>query len=215
MSSPLIQTVVRQGEEIGISLAGPGRPSNDTAGEWRLATFAGRLAEISGAQGSAALTFVFRLVLEAQRRQEPVAWISARESAFFPPDVAETGVDLDALAVIRPPDLPGAARATDHLLRSGAFGLLVMDVGPSTGLPLHTQSRLAGLAKQHRTALLCISENDSGRPSLGSLISLRAHTRKSRHDRDLFRCEVQVLKDKRRGPGRRYTEVCRGPDGVC
>lgn len=183
--------------------------------EWTLAAFAGRLAEISGDRATASLTLVFRLVLEAQRRGEPAAWIAARAGLFFPPDVAETGVDLAALAVVRAPGALSASRAADHLLRSGGFGVVVLDLGSDLGVPLHAQTRLAGLAKQHGTALVCITETAAARPSLGSLVSLRAHTAKAREGVDRFRCEARILKDKRRGPGWKHAEVCRGPDGVC
>jgi len=181
---------------------------------WRLSAFSGRLGEVSGSHAGAALTLVFRLVLEAQQRGEPVAWISRRESLFFPPDAAEVGVDLAALAVIRAPATLPAARAADYLLRSGGFGLVVLDVGPGAQLPIHIQTRLVGLAKKHEAALLCITEKDSDRPSLGSLVSLRAQVARTRRTGDRFRCEARVLKDKRRGPGWTHEEVCRGPDGL-
>jgi recombination protein RecA len=70
------------------------------------------------------------------------------------------------------------------------------------------------LAKQYDTALICVTEKGSDRPSLGSLVSLRAHAVRTRRREDRFRCEVRVLKDKRRGPGWKHTEVCRAPDGL-
>ena len=186
----------------------------DTPTTWRLAAFTGRFGEISGAESGAPLTLAFRLVHEAQRQGEPVAWIALGESAFFPPDVAEAGVDLTALPVVRTPDVIAAARAADHLIRSGAFTLVTMDLGAGARLPVSAQTRLVGLAKHHDTALVCITEKQSERPSLGSLVSLRAHTERTERDRDRFRCEVRILKDKRRGPGWRHAEVCRGPDGL-
>ncbi len=191
-----------------------GRPAL-TPAEWTLATFAGRLAEISGDRATAALTLAFRLVLQVQRRGEPAAWVAARAGLFFPPDVAESGIDLAALAVVRAPGALVAARAADHLLRSGGFGVIVLDLGPDLGVPLHAQTRLAGLAQQHGTALVCLTESAAARPSLGSLVSLRAHTAKARDGQDKFRCEARALKDKRRGPGWKHAEVCRGPDGLC
>jgi recombination protein RecA len=182
--------------------------------QWRLSAFTGRFAEVSGDVSSAALTLVFRLIHEAQKQGESAAWVGRWESTFYPPDVARVGVDLAALPVVRASDVLGAARAADLLVRSGAFGLLVLDVGPRAVLPLPAQTRLVGLAKQYDTALICVTEKGSDRPSLGSLVSLRAHTQKTRPERDRFHCEVRVLKDKRRGPGWKHTEVCRGPDGL-
>jgi recombination protein RecA len=182
---------------------------------WRLDTFRGRLAEVSGIHACASLTLVFRLVLEAQRCAEPVVWISRCGSVFYPPDVAETGVDLGALAVVWAPGTRRAARAADHLLRSGGFGLVVLDVGADDRMPSASQTRLAGLAKKHDAALLCITEKENRRPSLGSLVSLRAEAARTDRAGDRFRCEVRVLKDKRRGPGWTHVEVCHGPDGLC
>lgn len=192
-----------------------GLATSDVSGAWRLGAFRGRLAEVSGNHACASLTLVFRLVLEAQRRAEPVAWIHRGESVFYPPDVADSGVDLDTLAVVRAPGTHRAARAADQLLRSGGFGLVVLDVGADDRLPSAFQTRLAGLAHKHDSAVLCLTEKDGRRPSLGSLVSLRAEVVRTEHAGDRFRCEVRVLKDKRRGPGWTHVEVCRGPDGLC
>jgi len=192
-----------------------GLAGSETPVAWRLDVFRGRLAEVSGVHASASLTLVFRLVLEAQRSAEPVVWISCWGSAFFPPDVDEAGVDLASLAVVRAPGARRAARAADHLLRSGGFGMVVLDVGIDDRLPVAFQTRLAGLAKKHDAALLCITEKESRRPSLGSLVSLRAEAIRAERAGDRFRCEVRVLKDKRRGPGWKHVEVCHGPDGLC
>lgn len=181
---------------------------------WNLDVLSGRLVEVSGDVAGAPLTFVFRLVLEAQRRGEPAAWVGRRDSIFYPPDAADIGVDLASLPVIWSKDTISAAGAADLLIRSGAFGLVVLDLGAAARLPVAAQTRLAGLAQQHDAALLCITEKDGERPSLGSLVSLRAQiTRVQRLD-DRFSCVAQVIKDKRRGPGWQHVEVCRGPDGL-
>jgi recombination protein RecA len=195
---------------VRLGLVAPARPV-----AWRLDVFRGRLAEVSGSHACASLTLVFRLVHEAQRCAEPVVWISRCASLFYPPDVAEAGVDLGALAVVRAPGTRRAARAADHLLRSGGFGLVVLDVGADDRMPVAFQTRLAGLAKKHDAALLCITEKEDRRPSLGSLVSLRAEAIRTERAGDRFRCEVRVLKDKRRGPGWTHVEVCHGPDGLC
>src|SRR3972149_1334507 len=114
------------------------------------------------------------LLRGAQRQGEPAAWITREESTFYPPDMAEGGVDLDALVVVRVPGSLAVARAADRLVRSGGFGLVVLDLGVNAEIPTPLQSRLAGLAQKHHTALLCLTEKSSGAPSLGSLVSLRA-----------------------------------------
>jgi recombination protein RecA len=191
-------------EQIGI----------DSSAMWQLTTFAGRFGELSGDKSGASLTLVFRLVLDAQKQGEPVAWITPRQSIFFPPDATEAGIDLASVAVIRAPDTLGTARVAEHLLRSGAFGLIVMDLGTKTHMPLHAQSRLSGQARRHATALVCLTEKQHHQPSLGSLVSLRIHTAKKKQNQGHALCEARVLKDKRQGPGRVHMEVFYEPDGL-
>lgn len=185
----------------------------DAPTAWQLGAFYGRFAEISGGRDSAALTMTFRLVYEAQRAGEPVAWINLRSSSFFPPDVVDSGIDVGSLAVIWVDGALKAARVADHLLRSGGFGLIVLDLGRHARLPLRAQTRLVGLAGKHAAALLCLTEKESTDPSIGSLISLRAQARRSASEGP-YRCKAEIVKDKRRGPGWSHREVCRGPDGL-
>ena len=110
---------------------------------WSRAQLAGRLCELSSLPGTALLTAAFRLVLDAQLEGEPAAWITATPDTFFAPDAAESGVDLDALVVIRDPDARAAARAADRVLRSGGFGLIVMDLYADSRISVPLQVRLA------------------------------------------------------------------------
>jgi recombination protein RecA len=180
-----------------------------------LSTFAARLAEISASVSGAPLTLTFRLVLDAQRRGEPVAWIGRKDAPFYPPDAADTGVDLAALAVVWTKDAIAAAKAADLLTRSGAFGLVVLDLGSEARLPMHATSRLAMLARQHDAAIVCLTDKEATRPSLGPLVSLRAHAAlRARGEGGRFRCTASALKDKRWGKTWNIAEVCRGPDGL-
>lgn len=181
---------------------------------WALSELAGRLSEISSKGASAALTAAVSLVLEAQHQGEPVAWVTARASTFFPPDVSDSGVDLDSLAVVRVPGARGAARATDQLVRSGAFGLVVLDLGERADISMATQGRLVGLAQRHDTAIVCLTEKPESSPSIGSMVSLRAVVQRGAIGPDRFRCKVKALKDKRRGPNWEHAEVVRGPAGM-
>ena len=180
-----------------------------------LSTFTARLTELSASVSGAPLTLTFRLVLEAQRCSEPVAWIGRKDAPFYPPDAADTGVDLAALAVVWTGDAITAAKTADLLVRSGAFGLVVLDLGGEARLPMHATSRLAMLARQHDAAIVCLTDKESARPSLGPLVSLRAHTAsRTRGEGGRFRCTAFALKDKRYGTAWNITEVCRGPDGL-
>lgn len=181
---------------------------------WDLQEIAGRFTELSGLGGSACLTLATSMVLDAQRQAETSAWISSKNSSFFPLDVAAAGVDLESLAVVRVPDASAVARAADKLARSGAFGLLVLDLGATPRVPAALQARLRSLARKHDTAILCLTEKSGKASSLGSLVSLRGEARIRRLSEDRFACELRILKDKQRGPGWVHTEVCRGPDGL-
>jgi recombination protein RecA len=181
---------------------------------WNLGEIAGRFVEISASAGSASLTLAFGLVGEAQKRGEPVGWVTSQESFFYPPDAAYRGVDLASLAVIRVLDTASIPRAGEKLLRSGGFGLIVLDLGDAA-IPAPLQSRLTGLAQHHHTGLVCLTEKQSRTFSLGSLVSLRAHTERKQISNNSFVCRLHVLKDKRRGPTWNHEELCRGPAGLC
>ena len=181
---------------------------------WNSAALGGCLAELSGTAAAPSLTLALGLVRQVQREDEPVAWITRTASTFFPPDAAEGGVDLAALPVIRLDGVRQRLRAADQLARSGAFGLLVIDLGDCLDLPLAVQSRLAEQALAHGTLILCLTEKTERQPSLGSLVAVRGQARCVRHGPDRFACRVQALKDKRRGPGWTDQEWCRGPDGM-
>ena len=181
---------------------------------WTLAEVAGRFVEISTAGAASSLTLALTLVLEAQERREPVGWVTLTKSCFYPPDAAQGGIDLAALVVVRLPAVEGIPRAGEKLLRSGGFGLVVLDLG-SGDISMPLQSRLIGLAHRHHAALVCLTEKASRAPSLGSLVSLRAHAERERTSEGFFASRLRVLKDKRRGPTWSYEELYRGPAGLC
>jgi recombination protein RecA len=181
---------------------------------WTLSEVAGRLVEISGSTASAALTLTFVLVREAQERGEPVGWVTMSETSFYPPDAAQNGTDLGTLVVVRLSHAESISRAGEKLLRSGGFGVVVLDLG-AADIPMPLQTRLTGLAHRHHTALVCLTKKESRAFSLGSLVSLRAHAERQRAENNRFACTLRVLKDKRRGPTWHYEELYTGPAGLC
>ncbi len=188
------------------------RPPSARTPFFSLETLLGRFVELSGGRASGVLSAAFGLVLEAQQRGEIVAWVSLPHGTFFPPDVHDVGVDLDTLVVVRVPDAAAAGRAADQLLRSGGFGLVVLDLAGHVGdtrLPAPLQSRLGGLAQKHDAALVVLTGKAAERASLGALVSLRAEARREGQS-----CVVQALKDKRHGPSEARRETCRLPDGL-
>jgi len=190
-------------------------PIADERPAWGHGELVGRLVELSGQGAAASLTLAFGVLLDAQRLGETAAWVAAGPRLFYPPDVVKSGVDLAALAVVRTDNAAAAARAADKLLRSGAFGLVVLDLGKATTIPMPLLARLVKLAQKHEAAVLCLTDKHAEKPSLGSLVSLRCEaTRKRLSAVDRFSCELRVLKDKRRGPGWQHQEVVRGPAGL-
>ena len=211
-----------------VVLSGDAGQAGDSS-PWSWVRLAGRLCELSGADAPAVLTLAMGLVWEAQREGEPVAWIagpvSGPRGGFYPLDAAANGVDLEALAVVRVPDALAAARAASRLARSGAFGLIVLDLGPNARIPIALQGRLAQQALRHDAAIVCLTEKparaaiDPQDGGLGPMISLRGQATRlrlslHREGGNRFSCTLTVSKDKRKGPGWTHDEVCHGPPGL-
>lgn len=188
----------------------------DVAELWSLSALRGRLVELSARGAAATLTTAIDLVLEAQLASEPVVWIMLTSGSFYPPDVADSGVDLAALVVIRVTDSIGAARSAERVLRSGAFGLVVLDLSASNAdISMAHQGRLVTLAQAHDAAVVCLTDKTADTASLGSLVSLRAEALRARSTAppNEFDLTVRALKDKRRGPGWTKKIKARGPAG--
>lgn len=194
-----------------------------TPAAWAPGMLTGRLVEVSG---RARLSMAIGLVLAAQQKREPAAWVASAESGFYPPDAAASGIDLSAMPCVRVDSAAAAARAADLLLRSGAFGLVLLDLcgAREQELPMPLQSRLVMLAQKHEAAVVCLTEKGEETASLSSLVSLRAEAwrdpARERIDPNSDRgerlaCGVRILKDKQRGPGWGHAEILRGPPGLC
>ena len=135
---------------------------------------AGRLVEISSHRAAATLTTAFELVLEAQRHEEPVSWVTLEHSTFFPPDAADMGVSLEMLAVIRLSDPHAAMRATVQLTRSGGFGLVIVDLGPADILgALNTRRALSPRAGRGAAASRSESRVTAPSARIGRQTALR------------------------------------------
>ncbi len=186
--------------------------------EWSLRALSGQLTEISSPHGGASsLSLASRLVLDAQRQGEPVAWLMNESGGVFPPDLASGGIDLDALAVVRLSGGKSLAKAAEQLARSGAFGLLIFDLDTES-LAQPIQTRLLGCVRKHSLALVFLTRKPPEASSLGSTISLRGQAvrrrRKPGQVGSGFEIAFEVLKDKRRGPGWIHREGFHGPDGL-
>ena len=197
---------------------------------WSYEALTGRLVELSGGSESASatsmtptrstttsstMTTAVALVAEAQRRGEPVAWITTGDSCAYPPDMAEHGVDLDTLLIVRVPDGPDVPRAADKLVRSGAFGLAVLDIGETRNVPAPLLSRLMQLARKHDAVVMCLTRKSADTPSLSSIVSLRGDVRCVPVPGGVYDCRIRVIKDKHGSPVWEHRSRYRGPLGLC
>ena len=203
----------------GVGLASHLEPLSRRRSGWHLDHLSGRLVELTGGPDTAALSFAAGLVHQAQQAGEPVAWIAASGSLFYPPDFAALGIDLAALPIVRVERGLQAARAADTLIRSRGFGMVVLDIGTQRSMSLTVQTRLAALARGHDVLVLVLTRaaraGERREHSLGSLVSLFAETTRQRAARDRFACALSVRKDKRAGQDWQHLEYRRGPEGLC
>ena len=181
----------------------PGEP-------FSMQSLSGTLSELSG---PAVLTAAMLKVREAQRAAEPVAWVSHPDSIFYAPDVEESGIDLEAIAVICVPGAD-APRAGEMLVRNGGFGLVVIDLQARANIQTPLLSRMLGLAQKHEVAVLFLTQRGEHDGSLDSLIAMRAWATAPRTAPGEFTLTVKALKDKRHAPNWSTNEVCRGPAGL-
>lgn len=198
-------------------------PSVSAAALLSLPSLQGRLCEVSSCGAEAGVSLAMQWVLEAQLCGEHAAWVQRVGSSFFPPDVAECGIDLAALPVIFVQSSTQAARAAEQLLRSSGFTLVVIDEClKKHDWQIAMQSRLLGLAQKHHSATVFLNTKKSTDPSLGSLVSLHLDVqRQPQHqngERDRFSLQITVHKDKRGGagvpPGTKLYRTFRAPEGV-
>jgi hypothetical protein len=200
----------------------------------------GRLVELSGHHDAtvpgARTTAAVSVLRAAQHEGETTAWIQPRGGPLFPPDLEQSGIDLDALLVVHVPRTGNTSAPTDEdalpfrlckaaelLLRSGAFGLLIVDFcerAPPRGSEAW-QGRLLGLARQHASRVLLLTEKPTTADSLGALVGLRIEPRRYRetppqHWRGggLFTLEHAVLKNKSGASLRVAQDRVRGPWGL-
>ncbi|MCA9701838.1 MAG: hypothetical protein KC431_30230 [Myxococcales bacterium] len=210
----------------------------------------GRITELCG---SAQTTAAVSILAQAQREGETAAWIQPVRGELYPPDLEAFGVDVGALVVIHVPEAPaanqrprraiglgsqpttggqiagpsGQCRAAELLLRSGGFGLVVIDFchdepRGSTAW----QGRLLGLARQHEARLVLLRRSAREQPaSLGPLVGLRlaSHVARAPAPNDppgftprtgRFELRHEVLKNKSGGPVAPAPAHVRGPWGL-
>ncbi len=184
-------------------------------GEFSYSNLVGRITEFAASRNAPVLSFLSLLIREAQELGEPVSWVEASDSVFYPPDFAANGIDLAALPVVWIPDVKSGVRAVEHLLRSGSFGLLVVDLPPHTIIEQGRLGKLARMADLNETAVILINQQEDGVSfTLGSIVSLRFAGSRTHQDSSTYTCIISAVKDKQDVPGWSRVEVFHAPDGM-
>ncbi|MFN8580921.1 MAG: ATPase domain-containing protein [Gemmatimonadaceae bacterium] len=139
---------------------------------------AGRLTEVVGVRGSGKTTMVREVVAGAIAARRWVAYVDASRT-LSPRDWAAIGAS-GLLWVVRPHHAERGAWCADVLLRSGAFGLVVLDGAPA--LSREVGIRLTRLARESDAVFLLVQDLEE-RPRgqiAGSAVRLQVTERQGR-----------------------------------
>ncbi len=86
----------------------------------------GRIIEVYGPESSGKTTLAIHIIAEAQKKGGMAAFIDA-EHAFDKAYAKNLGVDVENLLISQPDDGEQALEITEHLIRSGALDVVVVD----------------------------------------------------------------------------------------
>jgi hypothetical protein len=168
----------------------------------------GRLTDLAGAPGSGTTTLTRSLVAGALADKRWVAYIDATRT-LAPADwtaLSATG----RLWIVRPPAHDRSVWCADVLLRSGAFGLVVLDGAPHIRRSVFV--RLNGLARESQAAFLVVRHDDDATGLIGS--ALRIHLqRRSTSTPTTARSPVLTRTDRERwrSVSNRLVRAAHGP----
>ncbi|MEM7448649.1 MAG: hypothetical protein AAF355_10440 [Myxococcota bacterium] len=173
----------------------------------------GYIVELSSNQAQGLNSVAVSCILHMQRIGETTVWVQSTQGSLYPPDLARAGVDLDALPTVHVPPLK-LSRAAEIVLRSGAFGLVVLDLREHQPAGIAWQSRLAQMARKNASRLILLTSTDRQQPSAGPMVSLRfkPHWRRTGTAEVELVCEV--LKNKVGAHVEQVTEQRTVPDGL-
>lgn len=116
------------------------------------------IVEICGPEGSGRARVALGVAAAVTRSGRSVAWVDPL-ARLYPPSAADHGVRLEQLLVVRPAEDGSApwAWATEQLLRSGCFGLVVVDLPERTGSRRALSHGWARAVEHGRSTALVIS----------------------------------------------------------
>jgi len=180
-----------------------------SGGLFDLSRVKGRVVEVSEAGSFGALSALTGLMVQVQALGEQIAWIETGTSLFYPPDLVYRGLDVGAISVVLAPHPPGGLVAADWLLRSGAFGLVVLDWAGG-GIDDSDLGRLGRLAEDKGSATVFLTRKKASDPALATLVSLRGTVDLGPEGETVW----AVVKDKRSGPPSEQRSRFDGPSGL-
>jgi hypothetical protein len=100
------------------------------------------------------------------------------------------------------------------MIRSGACGLVIIDLARDLSISTAAQGRLLKLAEQHKSNVLILRRARSDGNYSGTLVSVRGESSRKRVAPGRFVCTIANTKDKREGPGWTVSEEFNGPPGL-
>lgn len=154
----------------------------------------GAISELIGLSSSGRTTLAISIVAQRTLSEQVCAWVDVND-AFDPESAASNGIDLNRLLWVRCNNssisqnrtrrgpwaqLDQALRATDLLLQSGGFAVILLDLGniaPEHGrrIPLATWFRFRQSADQARTSLITISKASYAQSSAALVMKCTRH----------------------------------------
>lgn len=158
----------------------------------------GRVVELCAAVACGRMTLAAAFVRAAQAQGELAAWVQPEGAGLYPPDLAAAGVSLDELIVVHTPAASGpeaVARAAELLLRSGGFGVAVLDLCASRPRGEGWVVRLGGVARRHGARVVLLTAQRAEAASAGALVAVRARPRR-RFEAGRYVLEAEVLRDR-------------------
>ena len=158
----------------------------------------GRLTEITGAPGSGRTTIARQLVAATLQAGWWVAYVDAART-LAPRDWAALGAH-DGLWVVRPDDASRGAWCADVLLRSGAFGLVVLDGAPVLSRPVAV--RLVRLARSSDAAFVLLAP-DGQHAGVAGALQLRVQRASAKRRSEPLDLTARLDGQSRAGAGAR------------
>ena len=165
-------------------------------GTWAEHVPVGRLSELTGGGAVSRTTLAMSLIAKAQGEGESCAWVQSTHGAdLFAPDLEQAGVQLESLPIVRVPALMREVlKAAELLLRSGGFGVVVVDLSTASArVPMAALARLQGLAREHQARVVFLTPDAV--EALGSPVSVRVRPQRARASAG-FVIEPNLLRDK-------------------